>query len=236
MQLLDCCDDILQLIAEHLLCIRGNGPYSVPKLSLSCSRYRHILVNSNSLLKKAKEAARLTWIATYTWHVQKFSSINSYKLCSEEFRDDQDNLWRLLLFPRGSDITGEYLSLYLQSMNGITIQIFNGSRIAEMKSAGSVDRNVFCVFTLHNVNPSKTINRRTGCTFDKDCNAWGIPNYMKYNNESPTLFDITAPHSGWLIDDVLTISAQVTTRLSSQPHHDLPPPPPPPSPIVQNCP
>ena len=121
-------------------------------------------------------------------------------------------------------------------MNGITIQIFNGSRIAEMKSAGSVDRNVFCVFTLHNVNPSKTINRRTGCTFDKDCNAWGIPNYMKYNNESPTLFDITAPHSGWLIDDVLTISAQVTTRLSSQPHHDLPPPPPPPSPIVQNCP
>lgn len=193
MNLLDNCNDILLKIANDLLCIKRDGPFSVPNLSLSCKKY-HSLLHLNGLLSKSKEAARHTWIASHTWHIHQFSTNRHHQLFSKEFNDDQNNSWRLLLFPFGNNNNNKYLSLYLQPLN-----------------------NKYCLirfsFTLHNECSSKTIIRDTSVKFDADLMDWGFREFMK--NDSPQLTNIFQSYSGWLIDDVLTISVEVETLYGS---------------------
>lgn len=182
-------DDALLLIASKLLCIPGVGPYAVPRLSMCCNTY-YSLLNSNGFLSKAKEAAPLTWIASHTWHIHQFTTNRSHQLFSEYLSDDQGNCWRLLLFPFGNNNNNKYLSLYVQPFN-------------------NRDCDINIKFTLHNKCPSKTITRKTSIALTEHISDWGFKELM--DNESPNLSDIFRLSRGWLIDDVLTISVEVTT-------------------------
>lgn len=184
-----CNEDILLEIANKLLCIKGDGPYNIPNLSLSCKKY-YSLLHSNNILSKAKEAARHTWIVSHTWQIHQFSTNRHHQLFSKEFSDDQNNSWRLLLFPFGNNNNNQYLSLYLQPLNKKHCLI----RFS---------------FTLHNECSSKTIIRDTRVEFDGDLIDWGFREFIK--NDSPRLTNIFQPNSGWLIDDVLIISVEVET-------------------------
>ncbi|XP_057990309.1 uncharacterized protein LOC110632000 [Hevea brasiliensis] len=128
---------------------------------------------------------------TFTWMIEKFSTLQKTRNRSEEF-SLANHKWRLLLYPKGDSMArGKSVSLFLELLN----------------NSAHPHQRVYTEYKLtvkdqvreshHEIKGSDWFNSKSG----DDC--WGCSEFMPLN-------DIYNASKGFLVDDTLIVEAQIS--------------------------
>lgn len=128
---------------------------------------------------------------TFSWKIQKFSTIFEEKITSQEFVVG-DLKWKLSLYPKGYGTEkGKSMSLFLQLAD-------SGTLPPEWK--------VYVEYKLRLRNHlilDKSVEKEAKYWFCASIKGWGCPDFM-------TLSDLNNAFGGWLVNDSIIVEAQIT--------------------------
>ncbi|XP_058212115.1 MATH domain and coiled-coil domain-containing protein At3g58210-like [Rhododendron vialii] len=126
----------------------------------------------------------------YTSRIEKFSAIDQDVIYSDEFIVGGTK-WKLQIYPKGnSSVDGKWLSLYLSLARRKTLPF---------------DRKIFadCKLRVRGEVYGNHSEKEVFCWFCASSYSWRFPKFM-------ALSDLNDASKGFVVNDVLTVEAQIT--------------------------
>ncbi|CAI0402494.1 unnamed protein product [Linum tenue] len=134
----------------------------------------------------------------FTWRIENFSQLKEKNLFSDTFLVG-GRKWRVSLFPQGNNL--HYLSIYLKFADSETMP--NGWSVPAV-----LGFNLIAPFV-----PSSTVRKWTKHNFNIREVDWGFSSFVP-------LRELRDPLRGFLVNDTLTIEAEVSTEAAALPATD----------------
>ncbi|VFR03532.1 unnamed protein product [Cuscuta campestris] len=131
----------------------------------------------------------------FTWRIGNFSLLEAKDLYSLTFVVNE-NKWRLLLYPKGSN-KDQHLSMYLRVADSYSLP-----------AEWSIPTK-FRISIVNQIDPNKTVKKELEHAFKSGKNGWGWPSFMelsKFHDKS----------EGYLVEDTCLIEAEVDISSASK--------------------